>query len=810
MTNHWVDIRNANLILSMGGNSAEAHPVGFRWVTEAIEHNNAELITIDPRFTRTGAVAQDKAFIRTGTDIAFLGGLISYLIETDQIQREYVLNYTDAALVVRADFGFEDGIFSGYDESTRSYDKQSWMYEMGDDGFARRDESLQNPRCVYQLVREHYARYTPAMVSSITGIPVDTIDRIWRKIAATAVPDRTMTILYALGWTQHSIGSQIIRAAAMVQLLLGNMGLPGGGVNALRGHSNIQGLTDLGLLSQLLPGYMSLASAKEQDYDAYIDKRAKQPTVEGQVSYWQHYEKFHVSLMKSWYGDAATEGNDWCYEWLPKLERPLYDVLDTFERMSKGELNGYFCQGFNPLASFPDRAKVTRALSSLKYLVVMDPLNTETSEFWKNYGEYNDVDPSQIDTEVFRLPTCCFAEDDGSIVNSARWLQWHWAAQPPPGEARPDTQIMGELFLKVKQLYLEEGGVFPDPIVNLTWDYKIPGEPKAEELAREFNGRALEDLTDDEGNVTRRADEQLSGFAELTADGKTAAGCWIFTGCWTEDGNMMARRDNSDPYGTGNTLGWAWAWPMNRRVLYNRASADVQGRPWGPNKAFVWWSSEQSRWIGADVPDFPQQSAPSEGQMPFIMQPEGVGHLFAAQSMVDGPFPEHYEPFESPVPQNLLHPGKERARNNPAARIFDGDRAALGKPEDFPHAATTYRLTEHFHYWTKHAELNAIVQPQQFVEIGEGLAADIGVVAGDWVKVSSNRGFIKAVAVVTKRMRPMMIGDKQVHHVGIPLHWGFTGVAKKGYLVNALTPFVGDANTQTPEYKSFTVRVEKA
>lgn len=810
MTNHWVDIRNANLILSMGGNSAEAHPVGFRWVTEAIEHNKAELITIDPRFTRTGAVAQDKAFIRTGTDIAFLGGLISYLVETDQIQREYVLNYTDAALIVRSDYGFEDGLFTGYDESTRSYEKESWMYEMGDDGFVRRDESLQNPRCVYQLLREHYSRYTPEMVSSITGISVETIQRIWKKIAAMAVPDKTMTILYALGWTQHSIGSQIIRTAAMVQLLLGNMGMPGGGVNALRGHSNIQGLTDLGLLSQLLPGYMTLANAKEQDYRAYIDKRTKQPTVEGQVSYWKNYEKFHISLMKSWFGDAANEDNNWCFDWLPKLERPLYDILDTFERMSKGELNGYFCQGFNPLASFPDRAKVTRALSSLKYLVVMDPLNTETSEFWKNYGEYNDVDSSQIDTEVFRLPTCCFAEDEGSIVNSARWLQWHWAAAPPPGEARPDTRIMGELFLKLKQLYLDEGGVFPDPIVNLTWDYKIPADPKAEELAREYNGRALEDLTDEQGNVTRRAGEQLSGFSELTGDGRTAAGCWIFTGCWTEDGNQMANRDNSDPYGTGNTLGWAWAWPANRRVLYNRASADVQGRPWGASKAFVWWDGEQGKWVGADVPDFVATSPPSQGQMPFIMQPEGVGHLFAGQSMVDGPFPEHYEPFESPVPQNLLHPGKEKARNNPAARIFDQDREALGKPEDFPHAATTYRLTEHFHFWTKHAELNAIVQPQQFVEIGEALANEIGIVAGDWVKVSSKRGFIKAVAVVTKRLRPMMIGDKQVHHVGIPLHWGFTGVAKKGYLINALTPFVGDANTQTPEYKSFTVRVEKA
>ena len=811
MTNHWVDIRNANLILSMGGNSAEAHPVGFRWVTEAIEHNKAKLICIDPRYTRTCAVADYKAFIRTGTDITFLGGLIHYLITTDQVQHEYVLNYTDASLIVHDDYGFEDGIFTGYNPDQHSYDdKSSWMYKLGDDGYALRDTSLQHPRCVYQLMREHYSRYDIDTVSSICGMPREHIEHIWAEIGKMAVPHKTMTMLYALGWTQHSIGSQIIRTAAMVQLLLGNMGMPGGGVNALRGHSNIQGLTDLGLLSQLLPGYMSLANAAEQDYPAYIKKRAKQPILEGEVSYWKNYEKFHVSLMKSWFGDAANEDNNWCFNWLPKLSRPLYDVLDTFDRMYKGEINGYFCQGFNPLASFPNRQKVTEGLSRLKYLVVMDPLNTETSEFWKNYGEYNDVDSSQIQTEVIRLPTTCFAEDDGSIVNSARWLQWHWAAAPGPGEARPDTRIMGDLFIRIRELYRQEGGVFPDPILNLKWDYNIPEAPSSEELAQEYNGRALVDLTDDNGNVTRRAGELLSSFSEMTADGRTASGCWIFSGAWTQDGNQMARRDNSDPYGTGNTLGWAWAWPANRRVLYNRASADTQGRPWGREKAFVWWSSEQGRWIGADVPDFPLTSAPSEGVGPFIMQPSGGGNFFAGQSMVDGPFPEHYEPFESPIDNNPLHPNNPLARNNPAGRIFDKDRADLGTREEFPHAATTYRLTEHFHYWTKHARLNAVVQPEQFVEISHQLAEEIGVVAGDWVRVSSNRGFIKAVAVVTKRMQPMRIGDRDVHHVGIPIHWGFTGVAKKGYLANALTPVVGDANTQTPEYKSFIVKVEKA
>ncbi len=809
MTNHWVDIKNTDLVLIMGGNAAEAHPCGFKWVTEAKAHNKAKLIVVDPRFTRSAAVADYYAPIRAGSDIAFLGGAINYLITNDKIQHEYVRSFTDAPFIVRADFQFENGIYSGYDQDKRKYDKTTWEYEIGPDGYVRVDPTLAHPRCVFNLMRAHYSRYTPDVVSKITGTPKDQFLKVCEMIADCSAPNRVMTILYALGWTQHSYGSQMIRTAAMLQLLLGNIGMPGGGMNALRGHSNIQGLTDLGLLSNLLPGYLTLPGEKETDYQAYIGKRASKPLRPNQMSYWQNYGKFHVSLMKAWYGDAARNENNWCFDWLPKLDK-VHDVLQVFEDMHQGKVNGYVCQGFNPLNSFPDKNKLIESLSKLKYLVIIDPLATETSEFWKNYGEHNDVDASKIQTEVFRLPSTCFAEENGSLVNSGRWLQWHWKGAEPPDEARSDQQIMGGLFVELRELYRKEGGAFPDPILNLTWAYAQPHDPAPEELAREFNGKALADVTDpkDPKTVLRKAGEQLDGFAQLRDDGSTACGCWLFSGAWTEKGNMMARRDNADPSGLGNTLGWAFAWPANRRILYNRASCDAQGKPWDPNRGMLRWNGQ--KWAGFDVPDFKPDSAPAEGMSPFIMNPEGVARFFARGMMAEGPFPEHYEPFESPLANNPMHPDNPLARHNPAARVFKGDLERMGEAAQFPYVATTYRLTEHFHYWTKHARINAVLQPEQFVEIGEELAKERGIQHGDQVKVSSKRGYLQAVAVVTKRLKSLDVEGKRVHQVGIPIHWGFKGVAKPGYITNTLTPFVGDANTNTPEYKAFLVNVEKA
>ncbi len=805
MTNHWVDIKNADLILIMGGNAAEAHPCGFKWVTEAKAHRKAKLVVVDPRFTRSAAVADYYAPIRAGSDIAFLGGVINYLLTHDKIQHEYVKAYTDATFVVREDYRFENGVFSGYNEAKRSYDKSSWMYELDKDGYAVSDPTLQNPRCVFNLMKQHYSRYTPDVVSNITGTPKDQFLKVCETIATCSVPNKVMTIMYALGWTQHSVGSQIIRTGAMLQLLLGNIGMAGGGMNALRGHSNIQGLTDLGLLSNLLPGYMTLPGEKETDFQAYLEKRALKPLRPGQMSYWQNYPKFHVSLMKAWFGDAATKENNFCFDWLPKLDK-IHDVLQVFEDMNHGKMNGYFCQGFNPLASFPNKAKIGGALAKLKYLVIIDPLVTETSTFWENHGEFNDVDPSKIQTEVFRLPSTCFAEEDGSLVNSGRWLQWHYKGAEPPGDARGDNEIMAGLFIKLKELYKKEGGAFPEPILNLTWNYKIPQAPSAEELAKEFNGKALADVTDpkDPTKVLVKAGEQLAGFAQLRDDGSTACGCWLFSGSWTDKGNQMARRDSSDPSGLGNTLNWAWAWPVNRRVLYNRASLDPAGKPWDPQRKLIGWDG--TKWGGNDVPDFKPDVPPGDPMNPFIMNPEGVARLFAIDKMAEGPFPEHYEPFETPIDTNPLHPN---VISNPAARVFKGDLEAFGKAKEFPYVGTTYRLTEHFHYWTKHARINAVLQPEQFIEIGEELAQEKGIKAGDKVKVRSNRGYIKAVAVVTKRIRPLEVAGKKVHTVGVPIHWGFQGLAKNGFLSNTLTPYVGDANSQTPEFKAFLVDIEK-
>ena len=441
MTNHWVDIKNADVILIMGGNAAEAHPCGFKWVTEAKAHNKAHFMVVDPRFNRSASVADFYAPIRSGSDIVFLGGIINYLLSNDKIHHEYVHNYTDFSFIVRDDFAFVDGIFSGYNEEKRTYDKKSWDYELGEDGYVLTDPTLQHPRCVYQLMKKHYESYTPEKVESVCGTPKEKFLHVAEKFASTAVAGRAATILYALGWTQHSIGAQILRCAAMVQLLCGNIGVAGGGMNALRGHSNIQGLTDLGLLSASLPGYLTLPGEKEQDYQGYIAARTQKPLRAGQMSYWQNYPKFHVSLMKSWFGAAATAENNWAYDYLPKLDKQ-YDMLQYFQLMNEGKVNGYIAQGFNPIASLSNSGRVRDGLAKLKFLVVMDPLATETSEFWKNHGEFNDIDAASVQTELFRLPTTCFAEEEGAVVSSSRVLQWHWKAAEPPGEARTDVACM--------------------------------------------------------------------------------------------------------------------------------------------------------------------------------------------------------------------------------------------------------------------------------------------------------------------------------------------------------------------------------
>ncbi len=803
MTNSWTDIRNTDLVVIMGGNAAEAHPCGFKWVTEAKANRGAKLIVVDPRFTRSASVSDFYAPIRQGTDIAFLLGLINYCILNDKIQWQYVKAFTNVAYIVKEGFAYNDGLFTGYDESKRDYDRSTWEYEIGPDGFAVVDDTLQNPRCVWNLLKAHVATYTPEMVERICGTPKDKFLKVAEMVSECSSPTKTMTSMYALGWTQHSKGSQNIRAMAMLQLLLGNIGVRGGGMNALRGHSNIQGLTDIGLMSNLLPGYLNIPVEREADFTTYMSSRAFKPLRPNQTSYWQNYKKFFVSFQKAMWGDAATVQNDFAYQYLPKLDVPAYDVLRTFEMMHQGKVNGYFCQGFNPLLAFPNRQKITESLSKLKWLVTMDPLETETARFWENHGEYNNVNTASIQTEVIQLPTTCFAEEDGALVNSGRWLQWHWAGGTPPGEAKHDTWIMAQIHLRLRALYEKEGGPFPDPMLNLTWNYKDRNEPSAEELARELNGYAVETLYDpaDATKVVLEKGKQVVNFSVLRDDGTTACGCWIFSGCFNEAGNNMARRDNSDPDDTGAYPNWTFSWPLNRRILYNRASADLQGNPWDPSRKLIAWDG--TKWAGYDVPDIAPNAKP-DTVGPFIMNQEGVSRLFARGLMRDGPFPVHYEPFEAPI-ANVIAP---KIRGNPVARIFQSDVAQFATSDEFPYAATSYRLTEHFHYWTKHNRVNATLQPEFFVEISEQLAAEKGIAHGGWVRVWSKRGEVKAKAVVTKRIKPLMCDGKPVHVVGIPLHWGFTGAARKGWGPNSLTPFVGDANIETPEYKAFLVNIE--
>ncbi|MDQ3215438.1 MAG: formate dehydrogenase-N subunit alpha, partial [Pseudomonadota bacterium] len=794
-----------DLAIIMGGNAAEAHTCGFKWVTEALENRKARLIVVDPRFTRSAAIADLYAPIRVGTDIAFLGGVINYLLANNKIHQDYVKAYTNASFLIKDEFAFDDGYFSGYDTGKRTYEKSSWGYQIGADGFAMVDETLENPRCVYQLMKTHFSRYTPDVVNNICGTPKETFLKVCDMIGSTATPARVMTILYALGWTQHTVGSQNIRTMAMIQLLLGNMGRAGGGVNALRGHANVQGITDMCAYSEVLPGYLSAPTDADDTREKYNAARTPKPLRPNQMNFPQNFAKWHVSLQKAWFGDNATKENEFAYDLTPKRDG-AYDVLAIFERMYQGRVNGLIAQGFNPLAALPNKKKLGAAMSQLKFLVIMDPLRTETGEFWKNFGDENNVKPEDIKTEVIRLPSTCFAEDAGSFTSSGRVIQWHWAATDPPGEAKTDREILATLFTKLREMYATDGGKFPEALQKVTWNYANPIAPSSEELLREISGRALIDVVDpkDKTKTLLKGGEQLAGFGVLQDDGSTACGNWLYAGSWSQAGNLTARRDTNDPGNLGNNLTWGFSWPANRRVLYNRAGADPSGKPWDAKRGGIRWDG--AKWAGIDVPDMAPALGPDSGAGPFIMTNEGVARLFAP-ALNEGPFPEHYEPFETPIGTNPLH---AKVVSNPVARVFKGDLESFGKPDQFPYAATTYRLTEHFHFWTKNVESSAIVQPSPFVEIGEKLAKAKGIANGDLVKVSSNRGELKAKAVVTRRVADLTCNGKEIYTVGIPIHWGFVGVAKTGYLANTLTPYVADANSQTPEFKAFLVNIEKA
>ncbi len=837
MTNGWVDIKNTDMMLIMGGNPAENHPCGFKWVVEAKRNRNAKLIVVDPRFTRTASVADLFCQIRAGADIAFLGGLIHYAVENNRIAKDYLLNYTNAAFLIRDGFKLpEDGLYSGFDATAHTYDKTTWNYEDASGGGKSAapakagspppaprlpenvayDLTLQNPRCVFQLLRKQYSRYTPEMVERITGVPGDQflkVAELFTSVRKDGDMKKVASIIYAVGWTQHTFGTQIIRAAAMLQLLLGNVGRAGGGVNALRGHANIQGATDMAGIYEILPGYLKMPNPTDTDFNKYIERitpKASKPHIWDSYNYWSNTPKFAVSYMKAMYGDAATKQTDWAFHYLPKINSN-FSWTYIWDNMYRGIVKGMFAFGMNGVAIGPDSRKNIDALKKADWLVVGEIYPDETSEFWKSPGITAD-DQKKIQTTVYRLPCAGFAEKDGTFVNSARWLQWKNAALPPPGQAKVDQEVLARIFLKVRDLYQKEGGKFPDPILRATWGYTNPFNPSLAEVAKEINGKAFADLKDDKTGQEIKAGQQLPGYSWLRDDGTTSSGNWLYCGSFTEAGNLMARRGTEDPSGLGIYPNWAFSWPANRRVMYNRASCDLDGKPWDPSRKQVWWNEATAKWAGNDVPDFKADSHPKDHMGPFIMNPEGVGRLFVPIGAVtDGPFPEHYEPVESPV-ENPLHPQQS---TNPVIKRFKTDDDKFAKGKDYNVVCTTYRLTEHYHYWTKNNPMNVQLVPEPFIEIPAELANDMSIRGGEKLKVSSVRGEYIAKAMVTKRIKPMMIDGKKTYQIGIPIHWGYRGIAEDEKKTaktpaNLLSPTVVDPNAWTPEYKGFLVKVEKA
>ncbi|HZD48988.1 MAG TPA: molybdopterin dinucleotide binding domain-containing protein, partial [Silvibacterium sp.] len=625
---------------------------------------------------------------------------------------------------------------------------------------------------------------------------------------------KVATIMYAVGWTQHTFGTQIIRAAAMLQLLLGNVGRAGGGVNALRGHSNIQGATDMAGLYDSLPGYLKAPIPTDVDFKTYMTRitpTASIPAPWESFNYYSNTSKFAVSLLKAMYGDAAKKENDWAFHYLPKVDRN-YSWTQIWDNMYRGNIQGMIAFGMNGVCIGPDSQKNIEALKKADWLVVGEIYPDETSEFWKSPGITTE-EMKKINTTVYRLPCAGFAEKDGSMTNSARWVIWKNAAVPPPGQARLDQDTLAQIFLKVRDLYKKEGGQFPDPVLNLTWPYTQPEHPSLSEVAKEINGKALADQTDPKTQqVLLKKGQQLPGFALLKDDGTTSCGNWIYSGSWTEAGPQLARRGSEDPSGMGVFPNWGWSWPANRRVLYNRASCDPSGKPWDPTRKQVWWNEDAQLWVGNDVPDFKADSNPKDHMGPFIMNPEGVGRLFAPlAAFADGPFPEHYEPFESPV-ANLFHP---QQANNPVVKKLSTPADKFGTTaEGFTVICTTYRLTETYHYWTKNNPMNVQLIPEPFVEMPVELAQELGIRGGDTVKVTSARSFYIAKAFVTKRIKPMTFDGKKVYQIGLPINQGYRGIQEDAgrdarTIANRLTPTVVDPNAHTPEFKGFLVKVEK-
>ena len=811
---------------------AEAHPVGFQWVMEA-KKRGATVIHVDPRFTRTSAVADLHVPIRAGTDIAFLGGLIHHVLETGAYFEEYVRAYTNAPTIVSDDFRDTedlDGLFSGFDPETRTYDVRSWQYKDSEafaaagmrheqaaspehdrsgggteqrDEAPKRDDTMQDPRCVLQILRRHFSRYTPEMVHEVCGIPPSTFAAVADALTSNSGRERTSAFCYAVGWTHHTVGVQYIRSAAILQSLLGNIGRPGGGILALRGHASIQGSTDIPTLFDTLPGYIPMPSAdRHQDLGSFVRSNS------ADKGYWGEMDAYMVSLLKAWFGNAATAENDFCFDHLPRLTGD-HGSFRTVMDQAAGLVPGYFVVGENPAVGTANARMQRAGLAKLEWLVVRDLNMIETATFWKDGPEIEtgELVTADIGTEVFFLPAAAHSEKDGTFTNTQRLLQWHHKAVEPTGDCRSDLWFFYELGKRIKARLVTSVDPKDRPLQDLTWDYPVEnGEPDADAVLREING------TGPDGTA-------LSGYTELRNDGSTSSGCWIYCGVYADEVNQsMRRRPGDEDDAAGHE--WGWAWPMNRRTLYNRASADPSGKPWSDRKKLIWWDVDEGTWTGDDVPDFPATTAPGyrpppgaraaeaiAGNEAFVMQSDGRAWLYTPAGIIDGPLPAHYEPQESPL-GNALYP---RHRANPAMETYDrsGNRynPPAGTPgtDVFPYVFTTFRVTEQhtaggMSRWTP--RLNELM-PEMFLEVSPELAAERGLVNAEWAHVVTARSAVEGRVLVTRRAKPLQHGARTIHQIGVPWHWGSNGLST-GDAANELLAVALDPNVHIMETKAAT------
>jgi formate dehydrogenase major subunit len=827
------DLQNSDCIVIMGSNMAECHPVGFQWVMEARERG-ARVIHIDPRFTRTSAMATDYVRIRAGSDIAFLGGIVNYILENGHEFRDYVVNYTNAPVIV--DEGFQDtdeldGFFSGWQEGKGTYDTSTWQYagmpvhgaagqrEMGaNQGEAaghgghgaslhhgeppQEDPTLEHPRCVFQLLKRHYARYTPEAVEQVCGVPREQFLAVAEALCQNSGRERTSAWVYSVGWTQHTVGVQYIRAAAIIQLLLGNMGRPGGGILALRGHASIQGSTDIPTLYNILPGYIPMPHAHaHNDLTQFVEMNS------APSGFWGHMDAYTVSLLKAWWGAHATADNDFCFDYLPRItgDHSIYPaVLGMLDHTVKGMI----VVGENPAVGSANSGLHRKAMAELEWLVVRDLVEIESAAFWYDSPEVKrgELRTQDIGTEVFFLPAASHVEKDGSFTNTQRLLQWHHKAVEPLDDCRSELWFYYHLGRIIRDKLGDSEEERDRPVLDLQWHYPTEGEiaePSAEAVLREINGWGENGAA-------------LSAYTELKPDGSTACGCWIYCGCFADETNQPARRKPGSEQ-TWVAPEWGWAWPANRRIIYNRASADPDGKPWSERKRYVWWDDKQGRWTGEDVPDFqpdkrpdyvPDDDAKAEqairGNHPFIMQADGRGWLFAPAGLVDGPMPTHYEPHESPFTNPLYG-----QRANPARQVFErpGNRSnpSNGDPGAgrYPFVMTTYRLTEHHTAggMSRFVPYLSELQPEMFCEVSPELAAERGLEHRGWATISTERAAIEARVMVTDRMRPLRVQGRVLHQVGLPYHWGSRGLSR-GAAANDLFPMVLDPNVHIQEVKA--------